>query len=169
MLALTLGPLHARAEDNKEYLVKAAFIYNFTKFVQWPGAKAIGNQSNIDICILGSSLLAETSGVFKKASTPDLSLSLVEEQNWREAPGHCHILFISASHEPQLDGILAALKDQPVLTVSDATGFADRGGMIGFVLSENRIKLEINPGAFNAAGMRVDAQLLEIALRVLDR
>jgi hypothetical protein len=170
LLALALAtPLSARADDSKEYLVKAAFIYNFTKFVQWPGDKAIGGQSNIDICMLGNSPLIATSDVFKKASTPKLSLSLVEEKSWREAPGHCHIVFISTSQESQLGEMLAFLKDRPVLTVSDMGGFANRGGMIGFVLSDNKIKLEINTRALNAAGMKVDAQLLEIALRVIDR
>lgn len=162
-------PQYSRADDNKEYLVKAAFIYNFVKYVEWPDAKAISKQSHIDICVAGSSGLSGAGQVFKAASTNKLSLSLVTENNWHDAASHCHILFISDSEEGKLPEILAALKGQPVLTVSDIDGFVDNGGMIGFVASDNKIKLEVNTKPVHAAGMRIDAQLLEIALKVIDR
>jgi hypothetical protein len=166
---MVLAPPQARAEDNKEYLVKAAFIYNFVKFVEWPAGLAIGKQSSIDVCVTGDSPLRRTSDVFKAASTAKLSLSLVEEKNWKNAPQHCHILFISDSEAGKLDEILGGLKGQPVLTVSDIDDFAEKGGMIGFVMNDNKIKLVVNTRSAAAAGLRIDAQLLEIALKVVDR
>lgn len=157
------------ADDNKESLVKAAFIYNFIKFVEWPDGKAISKQSNIDICVTGDSKMIKAGEVFKAASTPKLSLSLVDERSWKNAPSHCHILFISGSEEEKLGEILSGLKSQPVLTVSDIDDFAERGGMIGFIPSDNKIKIAVNTKSVGAAGMRVDAQLLEIALKVLDK
>lgn len=159
----------AYADDNKEYLVKAAFIYNFVKFVEWPDGKAISKQSGIDICVIGDSPLMGTGSVFKSASTPKLSLSLVQENSVKAVIGHCHVAFIGESQAGRLDDILAALKGQPVLTVSDIDGFVDRGGMIGFAPSDNKVKLEVNTKSASAAGMRVDAQLLEIAKRVIDK
>jgi hypothetical protein len=159
----------ARADDSKEYLVKAAFIYNFVKFVEWPDGKAISKQNSIDICIIGDSGLSQTSSVFKAASTAKLSLSLVEEKNPHNAPSHCHIAFIGGSEESRLDEILAALKSQPLLTVSDIDGFAEHGGMIGFTTEDNKVKLVINPKAASATGIRIDAQLLEIAAKVIDK
>ena len=161
-------PAAALAQDS-EYLVKAAFLYNFVKFVEWPAAKAISNQSKIDICVLGDSQLKQTGEVFKTASTPKLTLSLVEERSAKAAPDHCHILFISSSEEGKIESILTALKGQPVLTVSDMDDFASRGGMIGFVMSDNKVKIVVNTKSVSSAGMRVDAQLLEIALKVIDR
>lgn len=166
---LAATPLHVRADDNKEYLVKAAFIYNFVKFVEWPDGKAISKQSNIDICVVGNSPLSETGNVFKAASTAKLTLSLVNERNWSNAHNHCHIVFISASEEDKLSEILAAMKGQPVLMVSDIDNFAAKGGMIGFVTNDNKIKIVINAKAISTAGLRVDAQLLEIALKVIDK
>jgi len=162
-------PPIARADDNKEYLVKAAFIYNFIKYVEWPDNKAIGNQSHIDICEAGSNGLSSAGQVFKAASTSKLSLSLVTENNWANAAAHCHVLFISASMEDKLPQILAAIKGQPVLTVSDIDNFAESGGMIGFVENDNKIKLEINTKPVETANMRINAQLLEIALKVIGR
>ena len=167
--AFFMASASARADDNKEYLVKAAFIYNFIKFVEWPEDRAISKQSSINICVVGSSPLSGTGSVFKAASTAKLTLSLVSEKNPRNIGSRCHIAFIGASEESRLSDVLAPLKDQPVLTVSDIDDFADRGGMIGFVTEDNKVKLVINPKAATATGMRIDAQLLEIATRVIDK
>lgn len=159
----------ARADENKEYLVKAAFIFNFVKFVEWPAEKAIGKQPGIDICVVGDSNLIKTSSVFKEASSAKLGISLVSEPNIRNVPAHCHILFISKSEDDKLADIVGFLKGKPVLTVGDSASFAERGVMIGFVDVDGKIKLEVNKHAAEAAGLRVDAQLLEIAVKVIDR
>lgn len=159
----------ARADDNKEYLVKSAFIYNFVKFVEWPDGKAISKQSNIDICTVGDSPLNQTTAVFKQASTAKLALTLVQEKNPKNIASHCHVVFISSAEEGQLPEILAAIKGQPVLTVSDMDGFAEHGGMIGFVTNDNKIKIEVNKKSLDSASLRVDAQLLGIALKVIDK
>ncbi len=160
----------ADADDgSKEYLVKAAFIYNFVKFVEWPGDRAIKQQSNIDICVIGQSGISDTGKVFKAASTSKLQLSLVKESSLQAAASHCHILFIGASEAGKLSEILSALNGHPVLTVSDIEHFAERGGMLGFVTSSNKVKIVVNVNPVTAAGMRVDAQLLEIALKVIGK
>ena len=64
---------------------------------------------------------------------------------------------------------MAALRGQPVLTVSDIGNFAESGGMIGFVTDDNKVKVEVNAKAITSAGLRVDAQLLEIAVKVIDK
>jgi hypothetical protein len=166
-MASLLTATSSRADDNKESLIKAAFVYNFVKFVQWPGALAIGGLTHIDICVLGNSSMSQTGAVFRQASTPKLSLNLTSESSAGAASGHCHIVFISSSEAARLDEILAQLKTKPVLTVSDISGFADRGGMIGFTTEDNKVKLEVNPKAAAAAGLHIDAQLLEIARHVV--
>jgi hypothetical protein len=159
----------AVADEEKESLVKAAFIYNFVKFIEWPGDRATSKLSNIDICTVGSSSINKASKVFQAASTEKLKLSLVPESNWRNADKHCHILFISASESSAVAEILGTLKTKPVLTVSDSDQFAEQGGMIGFVMSDNKIKIAVNTKSITSAGLRVDAQLLEIALKVIDK
>jgi len=156
----------AVADDGKESLVKAAFIYNFVKFVEWPDGKSIGKLSNIDICTVGTSSIDNAANVFKAASTAKLKLTLVQEKDWKSAASHCHIVFAGDSDSQQ---VIAGLKSQPVLTVSDTDNFAENGGMIGFVHSDNKIKIVVNTKAITGAGLRVDAQLLEIALKVIDK
>lgn len=169
LIGLTAFPIHAIAAGSKEALVKAAFIYNFVKFVDWPDDKAISKQSNIDICVVGNSDVADAKKVFDAASTANLSLTLLREGSWENAATHCHIVFISASEQGKLDTILSGLKKQPVLTVSDIEGFADHGGMIGFVVNSNKVKLEVNKRSATESGLRVNAQLLGIALKVIGR
>jgi len=169
MGVLTLSTSSPYAQDSEEFSVKAAYIYNFTKFVEWPGELATARRSSIDICIVGDSDMIQTKEVFKQASTAKLTIRLVEESNIRNIPSHCHIAFVSENQSSNLGEILAALKGQPVLTVSDMDHFAERGGMIGFTLVDNKVKLVVSPKAAAAASLRIDAQLLEIALKVIDR
>lgn len=169
LLLLVSPAVAANAGDDKSSLVKAAFIYNFVKFVEWPAPKKISTLSQIDICALGDSSINRTGNVFQAASTDKLKLNLVSEKDWKAAPDHCHILFIGQSEAAQVQQIVAGLKTSPVLTVSDSDDFVEHGGMIGFVVSDNKIRIAVNSKAVSSAGLRVDAQLLEIALKVIDR
>lgn len=159
-----------RADDeSKEYFVKAAFIYNFVKFVTWPGDAAIDNLTNINICVVGANPFGEAQSVFKEASSARLKLSLVHEPSWKNQNANCHILFISRSEAGSLDQILQAVRSMPVLTVSEVGDFANHGGMIGFISYQNKIKLVINRKAATTAGLKIDAQLLEVAHTVIDK
>ncbi len=158
----------ALAQENREYLIKAAFIVNFTKFIEWPADKAIARQTKLDVCVLGDNNLIASAPLFRQASTARLSISLVRESNVANAPSHCHILFIGTSDEHKLKDTLDALKSQPVLTVSDSVGFTEHGGMMGFVVDDGKVKLVVNKKAVETAGMYVDAQLLEVAFKVID-
>lgn len=168
-IVLTLGASSPYAQSNEEYRVKAAYIYNFIKFAEWSGEHSVNRRSSIDVCIVGDSDLIQTKPVFAQGSTPKLSISLVQESNIKNIAEHCHIAFISESESAALADILTALKGKPVLTVSDIEGFPEKGGMIGFVLVDKKIKLVVNTNPVAAAGLRIDAQLLEIALKVIDR
>lgn len=165
---MAVAPLaHADDAENKEYLIKAGFIYNFVKFVEWPDGFAVSRHPGIDICVVGDTPLMRATAIFKTASTDKLILSLVSEKRLENVAQHCHLLFIARDQQDRLDEILATLKGRPVLTVSDIPDFAEQGGMISFVTSDKKIKLEVNTKAASAAGLRIDAQLLEIALKVI--
>jgi hypothetical protein len=167
--SLLCAPTHARAEDSKESLVKAAFIVNFIKFVEWPAPRSVDTQSSIDICVIGDSELIKTSSIFKQGSSDKLKLLLMSEPNIENVAKNCHVAFISGSHEGELPTILSVLRSKPVLTVSDISNVAERGGMIGFVISDNKIRLEINKRSIEAAGLKINPKLLQIALKVIDK
>ena len=168
-LTVLTASVPAHADDSKEYLVKAAFIYNFIKFVEWPGGKAISTQSKIDVCVIGDTPLSDTGKVFAAASTPKLSINLVKENNVKNISNHCHVAFIAQSEAAHASSILSGLQGQPVLLVSDVDGFVHMGGMIGFVMSEQKVKIAINKKAVTSTGLHIDAQILEIAQEVVDK
>lgn len=168
-LLLVCTPMAAMADEaQKEYLVKAAFIYNFVKFVEWPGGLAVAQHPALNICVIGDNAFgAAGQEFFARASTPALRLTLVEKKSWSGSAEGCHVAFISRSEQDRLGEIMAVLKTKPILTVSEIEGFATKGGIIGFTTQDNKIKLIVNAATASAAGLRIDAQLLEIALQVI--
>ncbi len=157
-------PGAARAQGTSEYDVKAAFLYNFTKFVDWPPSAFPDAGSPLRICVLGedpfgTSLKAvagenEEVGGHKLTVVPTPSLS---------RSGGCQVLFISRSEQERLPQILASVKGSPVLTVGDSRGFLDHGGIINFILEGSKVHFEINPEAADRVGIKISSKLLRLA------
>lgn len=152
-------PAWAGELENK---VKAAYIYNFTKFVDWPGDGSNDTSEPVKICFVGSDPLRTLLGELNNREVKGRPLKIVrfKELNSLES---CKIVFISRSEEPQLPQILQRLQGTHVLTVSDIPGFAHKGGMISFVTENDRVKIEISQKAVRQAGLKVSAKLLEVA------
>lgn len=173
LLVFTAAPVFAAfpasADDaGKEYAVKAAFLYNFVKFTEWPGALASAKkgQGDVNICVIGANpFTQQAQQVFRQASSSGIKLSL-SSRTMATLDG-CHVVFVSSSEASKLNEIMTALKETPVLTVSDIEGFAQKGGIIGFTNQDGKVKLVVNAAAARTAGLHIDAQLLEIAVSVI--
>ncbi len=166
LLALLLAvPGLLGAQTVSEYDVKAAFLYNFTKFVDWP-ASAFPDPENLKICVLGDdpfgkslrSVAGEQVGGHKLTVTQTDSLA---------RPTGCQVLFISHSERERLPQILAAVRGAPVLTVGDTKGFADDGVIINFVLEGSKVRFEINTESADRAGIKISSKLLQLAKRIV--
>jgi hypothetical protein len=145
-----------------EYPVKAAFLYHFVEFVEWPEASPLP-PATVTIGVLGRDPFGD---VLDKAILQKLPAgrTLVIRRFARASDLEpCAILFISSSEMPHLPEILARLQGAPVLTVGEADRFARHGGMIGFFLEDNRVRLEVNRFAVEKAGLRVSSKLLAVA------
>jgi YfiR/HmsC-like len=155
----------APGEKLSEYDVEAAYLFNFGKFVVWPGNQTSSAQP-ITICVLGEDPFGPTLDRLvtgeKIDGKPvvDKKISRVEE-----APS-CSILYISTSESAHLNRILGAVKDAPVLTVSDISDFLDRGGMIQFVLRDNRVRFRVNLGPAQRDRLILSSELLKVAVSV---
>lgn len=164
--ALSAADLRAQQTRPTESQVKAAYLFNFGKFVRWP-VPANGRVDSLQICVLGRSSFGTVLDATVKdetiASQPVVARNIA---SMREADG-CHILFVSMSEEARLGTILAGAKRSPVLTVSDIPHFAERGGMIGLVKQEDRIRFEVNVAPIEDSGLTVSSELLKVALRVI--
>ncbi|MBN2102668.1 YfiR family protein [bacterium] len=146
-----------------EYEIKAAFIYNFAKFVEWPPESEQAARDSIIIGILGQdpfgSLMEQVIGG-KTAHGKTIS---IERYQSLEQARHCHILFISDSKLSRLSHIIEQLADKHILTVGEMETFAREGGMIYLYVQEKRIRFKINMDAANAAQLKLSSKLLKLA------
>lgn len=169
MLAALGGARPASTQSNPtgEYQVKAAFLFYFSGFVDWPEGTFKDASSPLTYCTIGEdpfrgALDASLSG--KTVGTRALRVQHVTQS--QEIQG-CQILFIGAAGKRLLPATLASLKENSVLTVGESEHFVQDGGMIGFLLEENKIRFEINLEAAEHAKLTMSSRLLALAKTVI--
>jgi len=145
-----------------EYQVKAAFLFNFTKFVDWPSEAFSDANSPFVITVFGndpiSSSLEDIKG--KVVNNRKLTVRRVKET---QDIGKSNVLFVSPSARKELGRILEALQGQNVLTVGEDGAFTQCGGIINFVKEDNRVRFEVNVTAAERAGLKISSRLLALA------
>jgi len=146
--------------------IKAAYIYKFTHFVTWP-ALSLASNGEFNICVLGDDPVINELQPLNMTLRKSYLIRVDHLQSVSRIPG-CNILYISDSEQARLHSILEFLFNRPILTISDMPGFVRKGGMIGFVRIDNRIRVEINRDSARQVGIDFSAKLLEIASMVLD-
>lgn len=145
-----------------EYQVKAAFIRNFVKFVEWPNAGPAGGAFPRALCIFGADPFGPSAYVILDGSSRGAEMPATRIGSLKEARD-CRILFVSSSEKERLADVIAAVADSPVLTIADSEGGARQGIMINFYLEEEMVRFEINIEALRRAGLKAGASLLKLA------
>lgn len=147
------------------YRLKAAFIYRFAIFVEWPGRVFKDNSSALDLCIIGANPFgpALDSIAGKRIQQRPLNIHIIRRAN---AVKHCHILFISASEQANLARLLEQAHAGHVLTVSDMERFSRQGGIIQFVMQGEKLTFEINRDSAEQAGLLLSSNLLRLAAKI---
>lgn len=167
VLALAqLSPPARAQEAYREYDVKAAFLYNFVKFVEWPASAFRDDRSPFEICVYGTDPFGESlDGVVKGETVGGRGLAIRRPSHLAGGASFegCHVLFIAGSERERAPEVLAALGSRPVLTVGDSDGFLRAGGMINFVLDEGRVRFLINQGAAERARLTISSKLMRLA------
>jgi hypothetical protein len=158
------GPARAQVAQPTEYQIKAAFLYNFAKFVEWPPAAFANATSPLVIGILGENPFHDDLAQMVRTKTVDNHPLLIQEYRSAKEATNCHILFISTSEKDRLSEILKHLKGASVLTVAEMDQFTEGGGMINFVLKGNKIRFQINNDAAKSAGLKISSKLMSLAL-----
>jgi hypothetical protein len=152
--------------DSSEYLIKAGFIYNFAKFVQWPSATFSQPDSPIVIGVLGTDPFGNVLDRIVEDKKIGTRGFVVKRYKWGKDLKDlkdCKILFVSASEKARIDEILLSVKGLPILTVGETPGFAERGGVIRFTLEDNRVRFEVNVDAAHQAELNISSRLLTLA------
>jgi hypothetical protein len=169
LLALTFfGATGLLAQQPKpsEYQVKATYLYNFGRFVKWPGTVPPGKGDSFSVCVLGQDPFGAILDSTLAGEDLDGKPVVLRRISKPQDAGDCRILFISSAEEKHLKEILTALDESDVLTVSDMPGFARRGGMIQFVLEGDRVRFEINLASAENARLVLSSELLKVASSV---
>lgn len=156
-------PAYGDSISPKEYEVKAAFIYNFAKFIDWPPETKNGEREPFIVGIYGNDPFDGTMDQMLQNKTIADRKIVIQRFNHVSEINFCHILFIGVSERSQLAQVIEKLKGKSILTIGDMESFARRGGMINFFMEGNKIRFEINKEAAERAGLRVSSQLLKLA------
>jgi len=174
----------ADTASSQEYRIKAAFLFNFLKFVDWPNSKTADPDEPITIGIVGKDPFAKAfepvkdkkvngKRVVVKRFKSVVELKKLGEKGkdelnrQNEAVKKCHLLFICQSEKEVLKEIIVALKDRPILTVADTTEFLKSGGIINFVMEKQKVRFEINDGTAKRSKLQIRSQLLRLAKKVV--
>ncbi len=148
-----------------EYSVKAAFVYNFARFTEWPDSAFHDAASPLRLCVLGQDPFDGALGLIAGKTIGSREL-LISYPIWADDAQGCHILFISESVQGQLADIVTYLDGSPILTIGDTPDIAKSGGIIGLETVENRIRFRVNLDAAQRSGLRLSSRILDLAMSV---
>ncbi len=153
----------AQSDPPTEYQIKAAFLYNFAKFVEWPADAFPDPHAPIVVGIVGEDPFGSVLDKIVLGKSVNGRELLIK----RFKPGpdlrNCHILFISSSEKKHLAPILESLQGSSVLTVGETDRFVQSGGVVNFILEENKVRFEINSDAAGRARLKISSKLLALA------
>jgi hypothetical protein len=162
MLLLTAGICYGQTEAEESNL-KAAFIYNFTRFVEWDPTSIA---EEFVIGVVGASSIDEPLEEISKTRTVNTKKIIIKHFEKIEDMDKCNILFIPKGVKIPIQEIIAKTENKNILLITEKQGYASKGASINFVIIENKLKFEANTAAINAAGLKVSAQLLKLAIIV---
>ena len=163
LVALFAGRLQAAPATPTEYDIKAVFLLNFTRFIEWPASEGADENRPIVIGVLGDDPFGQGLDQAVRGERVNNRPLVVKRMTRVDGATDCAALFICRSERHRIGEILERLKGQPVLTVSDIPQFAESGGMVGLVSEGGKIRLRINVDAAKAANLAISSKLLRPA------
>jgi hypothetical protein len=150
--------LDAQDTDISEYEVKAAFIYNMAKFIDWPSY----SKDSIGLCIFGADPFGKSIEGIRGKMVKGKKLDIRKTATAGELK-ECQMVFISASEKDQVRKVTDLLKDSAILTIGDTDGFIGHGVMINFYFEGKKVRFEANPDRARQARVTISSQLLKLA------
>jgi hypothetical protein len=163
MMVCKLAYTEVSVPGPSEYQVKAAFLYNFVKFVEWPASPG-ETLGSIHLCVIGKDPFGGVLDRVIEGKTVNGRPLAIRRINETSAARSCHVLFVSDSEVGRVAEITKAVHVWSVLTVSEISGFSERGGIITFLMEGQRVRFRINSKAAAAAGLRISSKLQQLAV-----
>jgi hypothetical protein len=184
-LAFVTVETQADTTASREYQIKAAFLYNFIMFTDWPKEKMSDDNEPIIIGIIGKDPFGDAFEPVKDKNVKGKNVVIelfkgleelkeADKKNFQEHPQidsikKCHVLFISSSEKKWLSEVIDGVKDNSILTVTDTEGFIEAGGIINFTVEEKKVGFEVNLIATEKAKLKISSKLLRLAKRVIKK
>jgi hypothetical protein len=164
--ALLASILDGQQSKPTEYQVKAVYLYNFGRFVDWSATLSEAKSDSFAVCVIGQDPFGRTLDSTLAGELIDQRKVVAKRISRPQDAAACQVLFISSSEDGRLKDILPFLDKMKVLTVSDMPRFSERGGMIQFVLDNDKIRFEVNLTSTERAGLNLSSELLKVAIAV---
>jgi hypothetical protein len=156
-------------DESLEYRVKAAYLLNFTRYVEWPAKSLDVSDSTLSICVLGADPFGRVLDATVAGRTAHgMPLNVRRIRSSTEAPG-CEVVFVSRETWQRSPAILRGLAQVGSLTVGESEQFARRGGVIGFVIIDETVRFVVNDEARGRAGLRISSRMLSLAAAIYGR
>jgi YfiR/HmsC-like len=162
LAVLVGGAVRVHAQDVTEVKLKGAFVFNFARFTEWP-ADALPSSGTVSACVIGDravgeALLQSVSG--QRLNGRSITVSIVEAHVTLPV---CHVLYVSSIARNRIAEIVGALREKPVLTVSDDEAFTEFGGIIQVFIESGKMRFRINPRSARRARLQLSSRLLALA------
>ena len=152
----------ANTEASREYLIKAGFLFNFAKFVEWPAEAFPTEETPFVLCVYWKDPFGEIFETIQAKTVRGRKVRVLRCTDGADLP-RCHILFVSRFEADGYDQVLSRVGDRPVLTVGETDGFVREGGIINLFTKENRVRFEINVREASRKGLSLSSKLLKLA------
>lgn len=163
-LALSASPFtRAQASPTVEYRLKAAFLYNFPKFVEWPADAFTSHKAPLLLCVFRDDPFGGALDEMLQGKTINSRAVVARRINELTDLKSCQLVFVSHQEDKKLSEILNSLRGTSALVVGESDGFAERGGGIQFFLEDNKLRFAVNVDAVQKARLSVSSKLLALA------
>lgn len=160
--------VRAQSEENAQYPIKLAFLYQFAQFVQWPSEAFPQDHTPFVVCVVGEDPFDPDHEQDLRSRTIDKHPVVIKGVKRGANLRACHMVFVTAPESRQVARIVNSLKGSSVLTIGETKGFAERGGIINFTIEENKLHFEINLDATKRTPLRISSKVLALARIVRD-
>lgn len=153
------------ASEDVELRVKAAYLLNFARFVEWPGTSAEASEPVV-IAVLGHDLIGAALETTVHGKTVRGRPIKIKRYASLEQIDRCDILFIPRSEAKRSRPVLGDLSGRPILTVGETDGFLEQGGVVEFQLIDETLRFSINVAPADRAGLKISSELLRVAYSI---
>lgn len=163
VLLTSLGSALAQQTVSKEYQIKAAYLYNFAKFVEWPADSFTNSDSPLVIGVFGQNPFGQELQAIAQAHQINGRPIVIRSITSAADAAGVHLMFVCATDDDQAAAILGSLKNTAILTVGESRKFMDAGGIIDFVRESDKVRFEVSAVEAERHGLKISAQLLKLA------